>query len=384
MAPVPDAVHRTRDPNPRGGLRGGRGLAVTPDRLALAINDRVLVLDSSWQLSSVMSHRWMGGIHDIAANEEGIWVACSDNDLVLQLDWAGRLRDSWHWRADRAMRRALGFGWLPHFERSTDHRDPLSPGLRVELGHLNAVACNGDAVFVGLGLIRTPVPLRWVAARERGLRAAERVGLGSLAHGAMARWRRSRAARIGRRLPTGQDLLTITPGQLPIGFGGPGQPGWTWGVVELRPSAGRRRRGPRARLIVHQPARGIPSHNVVASGDLVVVNETARARVVAVDRADRIVHSVEFPGKLPFPRGLLELPDGRFLVGTQHPAALNVVDLAAERIDECILLPDDRDESPYAIVSVPESFGDPSALPATRAAWGIPGADASAAAPATG
>ena len=33
-----------------------------------------------------------------------------------------------------------------------------------------------------------------------------------------------------------------------------------------------------------QPAGAMPSHNVVAGGGLLVVNDTARARVVALDR----------------------------------------------------------------------------------------------------
>ena len=64
-------------------------------------------------------------------------------------------------------------------------------------------------------------------------------------------------------------------------------------------------------------------------------------------------------------------------MGTQQPAALNVIDLAAGRLDERIELRDDRGESPYAIGPVPESLGDPALLPSSRAEWGIPGGDAS-------
>ena len=86
MAPLPDAVHRARDPNPRGGFRGGRGIAFAGDRLAVGINDRILVLDHEWQLQRVISHRWMGGVHGISANEDGVWTACCDNDLVVGFD----------------------------------------------------------------------------------------------------------------------------------------------------------------------------------------------------------------------------------------------------------------------------------------------------------
>jgi hypothetical protein len=89
MAPLPDALHRGADPNPRGGLRGGRGLAALPDRLAVAIHDRILVFDTDWRLDRVLSHRWMGGPHDIAADAGGLWVTCADNDLVVRLGSKG-------------------------------------------------------------------------------------------------------------------------------------------------------------------------------------------------------------------------------------------------------------------------------------------------------
>ena len=372
MVPLPDAVHRALDTNPRGGLRGGRGIASTPDRLAVAINDRVLLLDRDWRLERVLSHPWMGGLHDIAADADGLWASCADNDLVLRIDWEGRLRDTWHWRADRSMRRALGFRWLPAFDRSIDYRNPVAPGLRVDVGHVNAVAVDDDAVLVGLGLVRVPMPLLWPAIRESGVRLATRVGLGGVANRVIGVWRRSPGARMTARRPS-INLTFVMPGQRPIDTAGPGEPGWTWAVAELRRGAGGRLR---SRLLARHPAGAVPSHTLIPADDLLVVNESARARVVALERATgAIARSVELPGEYPFPRGLLRLDDGRFVVGRQSPAALQVVDLAAERVDEQIELPDDRGESPYAIAHVPEGFGDPSRLPRTRAEWGIPGAD---------
>jgi hypothetical protein len=374
MAPLPDAVHRIHDTNPRGGLRGGRGVASTADRLAVALNDRVLLLDRDWRPAHVLSHPWMGGVHDIAADDEGLWISCSDNDMVLRLDWDGQLRGSWHWRADRRMRRALGFGWLPPVDRSMDHRDPRERGLRVDLGHVNAVASDGDAVLVGLGLLRVPMPLLWPYLRERGTRLAARAGFGGAADRAIELWRRFPLAKIQARwFP--EDISRVTPGARPIDHGGPGEPGSTWVVAELLPGRGGRLR---SRVLARHPAAAVPTHNVAAAGGWVVVNETARGRIVALDReTGAVVRSVEIAGDYPFPRGLLPLGDGRYLVGSQGPAALSVVDLAAERVDERVVLPDDRGEAPYAIGFVPSFLGDPGLLPTSRAGWGIEDADAS-------
>jgi hypothetical protein len=374
-APLPDAVHRASDRNPRGGLRGGRGIASTPDALAVALNDRVLVLDRDWRPARVLSHPWMGGVHDVAADAGGVWVTCADNDLLLRLDWDGRLAGHWHWRADRAFRRELGFGWLPPMDRSFDHRNPLDRGLRADLGHVNAVALDGDAVLVGLGLVRAHMPLRWPYLRERGTRLAHRAGLGTAADAAIRLWRRSPFPRIQARFAPPVDLTLVTPGARAIDIGGPGEPGWTWVVAELRREASG---GVRPRVMARHEAGAVPAHNVASADAWVVVNESSRGRVVALDReSGAIVRAVRLPGDYPFPRGLLRLADGRFLVGTKSPATLAVVDLAGERVDELVALPDDRDEAPYSIGFVPDSFGDPGQLPASRAEWGIEGADAS-------
>jgi hypothetical protein len=225
------------------------------------------------------------------------------------------------------------------------------------------VALDGDVVLVGLGLVRAPMSLLWTSARKRGGLLARRAGLGAL---------------VERVFPPGRlgDLAAITPGAQPMDPSRPGRPGWTWAVAELRP---REAAQPGSRIVARQPAGAVPSHNLAVWDGLLAVNESARKRLVALDReTGAIVRSVDLPGERPFPRGLLPLGDGRFVVGTQFPPALHVVDLMAERLEERILLPDDRGEAPYAITAVPDSFGDPSGLPATRAEWGIPGADASA------
>jgi hypothetical protein len=163
----------------------------------------------------------------------------------------------------------------------------------------------------------------------------------------------------------------VTPGGLDFAAGAQERSGWTWALAELG-TAG-------ARIVARHPALGLPAHNVAVDGSRLVVNDSAAGRVVALDRATgAVVRSVALPGDLPFPRGLARLPDGRFAVGTQDPAAILVVDLEAERLERTIPLPGDRGESPYAIALVPETFDDPSGrLPATRAGWGIAGGDAS-------
>ena len=375
MAPVPDALHRARDRNPRGGMRGGRGIAVTPERLAFAINDRVLVLDAAWSVRGVLSHRWMGGLHDLAADGGGIWAACSDNDLVLRIDWDGRLIDAWHWRADRGIRRALGHKPLPRFDTWADHRDPRGGGARFDVGHVNSVALDGDRVLVGLGLVRPWVMLWHRAAAGRVLRLASRAGLGFAAEAVLDGLRRLSEKPGG---PASRSVTAVAPGAIFTFAEGP--PGASWAIVELSEARENAAGHLGARLVAQHPASGRPAHNLVPCDGLIAVADSPRGTVLGIDRGSgAVVRTVQLPGDHPFPRGMLRLDDGRLAVGTQEPAALTVVDLEAERVCERILLPDDRGESPFAIAPVPAGFEHPAGrLPETRAGWGIVGADASA------
>jgi hypothetical protein len=245
--------------------------------------------------------------------------------------------------------------------------------LRLELGHVNAIAPDGDRVLIGLGLVRPPIPLGRPLVRALTYRAIRGVGLKPLARAAIIRWARSPIrAQLQRRL-TRRAARSVTPGGLNFTAGPQDRPGWTWTIAELGPAG--------ARIVARHPVRGLPAHNLSLDAGRLVVNDSPGGRVVAVDRSSgAIVRSVGMPGEFPYPRGLARLPDGTFVVGTQRPPAVHVVDLDAERVLRTIALPDPANESPYAIVVLPESFGDPSSrLPETRVGWGIAGGDASGA-----
>jgi hypothetical protein len=296
--------------------------------------------------------------------------------MVVRLTWDGRLIDAWQWRSDRRVRAAFGLGPLPSFSRWADHRNPEHGGLRLDVGHLNAVATRGDDLLVGLGVVRRP-RLPWsLAAAATASRSAQRLGLERPVRAAVDA---AAAFGPGRRF-LGHRAIASVPGfDRP-----PPSPGtrrdWTWAVLELPGAARGLPRRTRARVVASHPSAGLPAHNVVPFGDLIAVNDSTRGRVLTVDaRSGAVVSAVQIEGELPFPRGLLRLDDGRFLVGVQDPARLLTVDLERGGVDEVIDLPDDRNEAPYAIAPVPDGFADPAGrLPSARAGWGIPGADASA------
>ena len=127
VAPVPESDWRADDPNPRGGQRGARGVSVHGDRLVLANAERLFVFDSSWRLVGNFTHLLTADVHEVLAEERGIWVTAAGCDLLLQLDWEGELQDWWSFRADRRLVKALGFrGSLPRLDPDQHKRTSSS------------------------------------------------------------------------------------------------------------------------------------------------------------------------------------------------------------------------------------------------------------------
>ena len=170
FCPVPPCEHLHREPNPRGGLRGGRGLAAAGDgdTVYVANGAQVLRFDRSWRLRAAISHPWCGNVHDIAVHDERLWVCSTANDALAAFDPAGRLTDLID------LRPAAGLaGDGSRFARAVDYRDPAGyPLAESNLLHANGIGFDADgAPLVTLG--RAPVPgndadRRGVIARPDG------------------------------------------------------------------------------------------------------------------------------------------------------------------------------------------------------------------------
>ena len=114
-APVPESRWRAEDPNPRGGTRGARGVAVHADRFVLGTHEDITVLDIDWRLVHRFTHPILSSVHDVLADERGIWVTCTRGDSVALFGWDG------------------GPGILrknPHYVPGSD--EPLPDGTRLD------------------------------------------------------------------------------------------------------------------------------------------------------------------------------------------------------------------------------------------------------------
>ena len=294
-APVPESEWRAVDPNPRGGQRGARGVSATKDRLVIANAERLFVFDTSWRLLSQLTRGLTADIHEVLADDAGVWVTAAGTDLLLRLDWEGELIDWWSFRADKRVLKALGFRRRPpRLDPDLDHRDPnirqkVAP---FDTGHLNAVVPSGDDLLVSFGRIQT--------LEEQP--------------------RTSAIVRLQRR--------------------------------------GRRR--PSIELLVDAP--DVPNHNVAEDGDLLVYNDSNRNCLVAWDRRAGVeAAAVPIPGDPPFARGLLRTGPGRWLVGSQQPAAVHTVDFDRREVVATLELGGVENETVFGIHPLPETFTDPPA-----------------------
>jgi hypothetical protein len=295
MAPVPESMWRTHDPNPRGGARGARGASVHGDRLVIANGETLFVFDTSWRLLAQLTRPELADVHEVLAEEHGIWVTAAGWDMLILVGWDGERKDWWSFRRDRRLVRKLGYKRrnLPPLSPDADYRDPRIRAAAADSVHLNALLRSGDSLLLSFGRI----------------------------------------------INTGDGSTSSAIVRLPD----------------------RRRFLPRrVSLLYHRTGIDVPNHNIGEEGDLLVYNDSNRNCLVGYDPRrgeERVV--VEIPGDPGFARGLARVGAGRWLVGSQAPLAVYLVDLDRAKIVATYLLGGVENETVFGICPLPEEFGDP-------------------------
>ena len=317
---MPESAQRDHDPNPRGGLRGARGASIHGDRLVVANSERLLVFDGSWSLVGEITQPCFGGIHDILAEADGIWVTCTSADLLVKVSWSGEILADWEWRRDKTLREAIGLRSVPPVDRRLDYRDPEA--MRTDVRntvHLNGVARCPQGLLLSFGRVLSPRAYR--AARRRSI-------VGKL------------ASTLGLATRTTRPRSLDTPSRVA---------GSSAFIVLLEESGN-------TRILRRSEGIAIPLHNVAWINDKLIFNDSNAGALVATAGDDCADRSVPIPGSPSFARGLAHCGDEVFLVGSQAPLALYRVDLGTSTITATIPLHGQEHESVYAICPLPASF----------------------------
>lgn len=303
-----------------------RGASVFGERLAIANAESVTLFDAEWRAIAQTTHPLVGGAHEILAEERGVWITSTVADLLVQLDWQGRLLDAWEWRADEALRAALGFGRVPRVDRGLDYRDPrtMRTGAR-NLVHLNAVARGPDGLIVSLGRVLAPAALRRAMVNGWIGRAASALGVPPRRSDRVANMTvRNAAGRIG-------DSSSA--------------------LVQLAADG--------ARVLRSERGTVVPNHNVYLDQRWLAFNDTNRSEFVIVGRRDGAQMRVRVPGEPGFVRGLAPWRQRYFFVGAQSPASVHMIDAEAGSVERSYDLGGELNESVFGVCVLPEVFVDP-------------------------
>jgi hypothetical protein len=291
----PESTFRSADPNPRGGTRGARGISAYGERLVVANAERLFVFDTAWNLVSEISNELMADVHDVLADERGIWVAATGIDRLLLVGWDGTLEHAWTFRKDRKLLKELGFTErsLPHAD-VVDFRDPRSRGPGFDRLHLNSLGRTSNGILLSFGRVRTTEE-----------------------HDAVFSSALLRATENGTGAPE-VDVLHVRPDiRLP-----------SHNVVED------------GDLLVYNDSS---RHQLVAWD---TVRQEARCEV-------------PIPGSPPYARGLARIGEDMWLVGSQAPLSVHAVDLRREEVVASYPLAGFQDEVVFGICPLPEGFADP-------------------------
>jgi hypothetical protein len=303
---LPETPYRNRDPNPRGGTRGVRACVGLPDGgVAVATYAEIHLLNAEFQIVGRISHPMVAAIHDLAADQEGLWVTSTNADAIVRLDWSGSITTYWRPTDDPSLRECLGLPDAPPWGSVADYRDCLAIArIPYDLAHLNALKFWNGASFVSLGQVLVP---RRPAANTR-----------------LGAFRADSWTPPGGEWSTSHIVVRHDP---PIGMPG-ASPKILWDF-----SSG-----------------DAPNHNIELTGGRIWFNDSNRGRVIGFDADGRLV-PVEIPIPGGFPRGMAAVGPDAVLVGTQAPLAVHRIDLAEGRLGQTWLIGTKaRDESIASIL----------------------------------
>lgn len=334
-----EPAYREHDNNPRGGLRGCKGIGVRDDQVALSNYSMVFRYDPDWNLLGVMTHPSCAGIHDIAYHGDTLWVTSTRSDLLMQFDFQGNLVKHFYMREPS---HALAeIGWRAPIRLKPDDiqtgridfRDPRSHEMEThDRLHVNGVCVlPNDDILVSLGFLAGGA----LANLFRIKVIFVRMGIWPLLIGLNRKIR----AVLGLKKDMHSELV-VQPAK------------GKSAIVRITPA------GEQA-LSLLTPDATVPSHSVLAmpDGTAVYLNST-RGTIINFQpyRGEILSETRVTEG---FLRGVARLADNSLVMGSK--GELLRFDLAARRLMDRMKLTSDPNESVYDVKVMPPHYSLPPA-----------------------
>lgn len=342
--PVTEPDHLHDDPNPRGGLRGARGIGFRYGIAYVANHSSVLLYDESWDPVGEISHPSCASVHDIVFEEEVLWVTSTRNDIVCGFDPDGSLKHHVNLRALPGVRDRLQWS-VPNrltddeiARGGTDFRDPRTHRYeKYDGAHVNSVyVLPSGEMLVLLGLV-------W-SRRGQYLLTVKRYLKKARVWEPVVRLNRVAAKAFGMSRPIhSETMIELTKGAS--------------AVVKIE-------RDGAARVIRVMPHAAAPAHSLRTGLDgTVLMCDTNSGRMVGFDPQDgRETERVEVGRQ--FLRGLHLRRDGSLLVGMQN--RLVVLDRKTANIRAEVKISSNPNECIFDVKPLPDDFEPlPRSLPAS-------------------
>jgi hypothetical protein len=333
-----EPAFRPVDTNPRGGLRGSRGISIREDEIAIANASIVFRYDPQWRLKGILTHPAAAAIHDILYQGDGtLWLTGACNDLVFQFDLAGKMVRHYYLRKPGAVTTQLG--WNPPValrpeqirRGEIDFRDPRSYAEETyNHAHVNSIcALSENEVLVSMGLVidRKFSTLLFIKKH------LDQAGL----------W--SRLLAVNRKLRSLFRMQKNVHSDLVI------QPArGRSAVIRITPEQ-------EPRVVITVKDTTVPSHSVQVLDDqtAVYLNTTTGEVIHFQIEAGSVITTTKVTDG--FLRGALQLNADTLLMGSR--SKLITFDLSTRRVTDTMSITQDPNESVYDIKILPDHYQKP-------------------------
>lgn len=331
-----EPLFRDLDNNPRGGMRGGKGISVRPDQIAMANFSMIFRYDPQWKLLGAITHPSCAGIHDIMFDGDALWTAAARADLLACFSLDGGLTRHYYLREPSAAVDDLGWRApvLLNDEIITRGRIDFRHPREVEKetydrAHLNSLCrLNSGDLLVSLGFV--------FDARFAGLL---RLKIRLVQWGiwpALKSMNKTVRRALGRGGKNMDQSLMVKPAQARSA------------LVRLLPNGERR-------LCLELNKITAPSHSLLAlPDDTVIYLNTTDGSLLHVEPYAGQVLSSTTAAENGFLRGVTQMNERTLLVGSRGD--LIIFDLPGRCVHDRFPITNDPNEAVYDIKALPEHY----------------------------